>query len=149
MKYVKIYIGHRNVKTLRSRPAGKRSVKEGRWDSPEDPATGTILRRSQSELRPTGQTPAKPPRGGIAESTGINYIDNRNTRVTEQLAPKKPKKKRGDKRKENLFRITGCGCPARRPGRRRREEDASLCDEFARVSPHRQDTLRDLGMGKR
>jgi len=36
------------------------------------------LRRSQSELckrRPTEQTPMKPPRGGIPESTGTDYIE--------------------------------------------------------------------------
>jgi len=52
MKYVKIYIGHRNVKTLHSRPAGKRSVEEGRWDSPEDPATGPSSGAIQPANRP-------------------------------------------------------------------------------------------------
>ena len=49
-----------------------------------------------------------------------------------------------------VYVLQVCGNPARRPGRRRREEDASLCDEFDRVSPpHRRDSPKDLGMGKK
>ena len=48
--------------------------------------------------------------------------------------PKRLKRKKRWK-KRDCFILQVCGNPARRPGRRRGEEDASLCDEFDRVSP--------------